>query len=338
MGTITLAPPTENEATPAPPVGQQSPWIYRPWIDLTVGCGAWSAPLLLAGFYFANSYGRNWGVAFYFLALLSNYPHFMATVYRAYHTRDEFEKYRLYTVHVALVLAHRLGQDEEAVDNWQRAVDVDPLQSNAQLYLAQALDQQGQLQAAARHYRVYLEIIAARHQKNPADTAPLLAALIKVADTDAAINHTANASKGYAAAAGFADKAGEKALQSLALVHLADLQEKQDDIARAAQSYQRALQLDAALADPRSAASDWFNYTQFLRKQKQPERYVFACLLHAENILQNTQSDELTVVSQARKESEARLGKESAPVRNKLDGIVAESLNLKVVAPSANKQ
>jgi hypothetical protein len=27
------------------------------------------------------------------------------------------------------------GNDEEAVDNWQRAVDVDPVQSNAQLYL-----------------------------------------------------------------------------------------------------------------------------------------------------------------------------------------------------------
>src|SRR6202790_2626692 len=105
MGTITIAPPEQRASTPAPPSQPQSPWIYRPWIDLTVGCGAWSAPLLLAGFYFANSYGRGWSVAFYFLALLSNYPHFMATVYRAYHTRDEFEKYRLYTVHVALLLA-----------------------------------------------------------------------------------------------------------------------------------------------------------------------------------------------------------------------------------------
>jgi Tfp pilus assembly protein PilF len=746
MGTITLNPPEEKAAPRGEPLRPQNPWIYRPWIDLTVGCGAWSAPLLLAGFYFANSYGRGWSVMFYFLALLSNYPHFMATVYRAYHRRDEFEKYRLYTVHVALLLAlagvvthlwyallpwiftlyicwspwhytgqnfgllmmfarragvspteterralrlsfiasyillmlsfhtgasgdalilslglaakftlparaalamffagasgwalaslarrsslrtiipvltltltqflwfllpavielvsgreipqtryssgllavlhstqylwitsyyqkkearaagevnwsftrylvtliaggialfipgpwivsrlfhtdfaasfltftalvnihhfildgaiwklrdtrvaallldgqqksaraqdekqtgfgaatrwlsgrstaarslriatvallfvwagvdqlhflwsseasalpalqraaelnpndsavqvrlaraeqlagqrdaalasmqsaaavnpanlalqesygrslieagrnadayaqfqkiitrwprnadalinygmlaYRLGHDEEAVDNWQRAVDVDPSQSNAQLYLAQALDQQGQVQAAARHYRVYLEIIAARRQKNPADTAPLLAALIKVADADAAINHAADASKGYVAAAGFADKAGEKTLESLALVHLADLQEKQDDFAGAAQSYQRALQLDTTLADPRSAASDLFNYAQFLHKQKQPERYVFACLLHAESILQNTQSDELTVVIQARKESEARLGKESAAARKKLDGIVAESLNLKVAAPSANKQ
>jgi tetratricopeptide (TPR) repeat protein len=744
MGTITITPLEERASSPAPPPRPLSPWIYRPWIDLTVGCGAWSAPLLLAGFYFANSYGRGWSVAFYFLALLSNYPHFMATVYRAYHTRDEFEKYRIYTVHVALLLAvagvvthlwyallpwiftlyicwspwhytgqnfgllvmfarragvspteaerralrlsfiasyillmlsfhtgasgdalilslglaakftlparavlalffagasgwalaslarrssfrtilpvltltmtqflwfllpavielvsgreipqtryssgllaalhstqylwitsyyqkkearaagdshwsfsrylltliaggialfipgpwivsrvfhadfaasfltftalvnihhfildgaiwklrdsriaallldgqqktcgadpekqnsiavaarwltgpapaaralriatvallfiwagvdqlhfwwssdanaqalqraaalnpndssvqvrlaraehlagqrdaalaamqrasalnpanlalqesygrslieagrdtdayahfqkiiarwprnadalvdygmlaHRLGHDEEAVDNWQRAVDVDPDQPNAQLYLAQALDQQGELQAAARHYRVYLGIIAARHQKNPADTGPVLAALIKVADADAAINQIVDASQGYRAAAGFADKAGEKTLESLALLHLADLQEKQADIRGAAQSYQHALQLDAALSDPRSMASDWFNYAQFLRKQKQPERYVFACLLHAENTLQSTPGEELAAVSQARKESEVRLGKESLAVRSKLDGIVAESLSLQLAAQSAKK-
>ncbi|MHB8503645.1 MAG: tetratricopeptide repeat protein [Candidatus Acidiferrales bacterium] len=746
MGTITIAPPQQDAPTPAPPSPSRSPWIYRPWIDLTVGCGAWSAPLLLAGFYFANSYGRGWSIAFYFLALLSNYPHFMATVYRAYHTRDEFEKYRIYTVHVALLLvlagvvthlwyallpwiftlyicwspwhytgqnfgllmmfarragvsptetergalrlsfiasyillmlsfntgasgdtlilslglparftlparaalalffvgasgwalvslarrssfravlpvftltatqflwfllpaviellsgreipqtryssgllavlhstqylwitsyyqkkearaagnshwsfsgylltlvaggialfipgpwivsrvfhtdfaasfltftalvnihhfildgaiwklrdsrissmlldtqqkvsaagavvkqnkfamaagwltgqaaaaralriaavvllftwagvdqlhfwwsseanslpaleraaelnpddsavqirlahaeqiagqrdaalaamqraaavnpaslalqesygrslieaaryadantqfekiiarwprnadalvdlgmlAHRFGHDEEAVDDWQRAVDADPGQSNAQLYLAQALDQQGELQAAARHYRIYLEIIAARHEKNPADNAPVLAALIKVADADAAVNHTSDASKGYAAAAGFAEKAGEKALESLAFVHLADLQEKQTDIGGAAQSYQRALRLDAGLSDPHSTASDWFNYAQFLRKQQQPERYVFACLLHAENALQRMPGNELDVVSQARKESEARLGAESATVRRKLDATVAESLSLQISGLAAKK-
>jgi tetratricopeptide (TPR) repeat protein len=230
------------------------------------------------------------------------------------------------------ILAHRLGHDEEAVDNWQRAVDVDPAQSNAQLYLAQSLDQQGQLQSAARHYRAYLETIAARHERNAADTSATLAALIKVADADAAINHTADASKGYSAAAGFAATAGDKTLGSLALVHLADLQEKQNDVRGAAQSYQRALQLDAGLADPRSTASDWFNYGQFLRKQKQPERFVFACLLHAENSLQNTPGDELTVVSQGRKESEARLGKEAPTVRRNLDEFLTQSLNLQIAA------
>jgi tetratricopeptide (TPR) repeat protein len=235
------------------------------------------------------------------------------------------------------MLAHRLGHDEEAVDNWQRAVDVDSGQANAQLYLAQVLDQQNELQAAARHYRIYVEIIAARHAKNPADTGPVLAALIKVADADAAIHHSADASEGYNAAAGFADKVGEKTLESLALVHLADLQENQGDIRGAAQSYQRALQLDAALTDPRSAASDWFNYAQFLHKQQQPERYVFACLLHAENTLQNTPSEELTVVSQARKESEARLGQEASTVQRKLEEIVADSLRLQISGESAKK-
>jgi Tfp pilus assembly protein PilF len=230
------------------------------------------------------------------------------------------------------MLAHRLGHDGEAVDNWQRAVDVDPAQANAQLYLAQVLDQQGELQAAARHYRRYLEIIAARHQKKPADLGPVLAAFIKVADADAASNHLSDASKGYGAAAAFAYKAGEKAMESLALVHLADLQEKQGDIHGVAQSYQRALQLDAGLSDARSAASDWFNYAQFLRKQQQPERYVFACLLHAENVVQNAPGDELTVISQARKESEARLGREAIAVRRKLDETVTGSLGLQVPA------
>jgi len=744
METLTLAPPEPHASAPAQSAAAQNPWIYRPWIDLTVGCGAWSAPLLLAGFYFSNSYNRGWTVAFYFLALLSNYPHFMATVYRAYHTREEFQKYRIYTVHVALllglagvvthvwygllpwiftlyicwspwhytgqnfglmmmfarragvspteaerhalrlsfiasyillmlsfhtgpsgdalilslglaakftlparaalalffvgcsgwalaslarrssfrailpvltltvtqflwfllpaaieliggheipqtryssgllavlhstqylwitsyyqkkeavaagdskwsfwryivtliaggvalfipgpwivsrvfhndfaasfltftalvnihhfildgaiwklrdsriasllldakqqslpegavkrngfaaaahwltggapaaralriatvallfawaaldqlhfwwsseassvlalqraaglnpndssvqarlglaeqqagqreaaltamqraaslnpaslpiqesygrnlieagrdadayaqfqkmierwprnadalinygILAHRLGHDEEAVDSWQRAIDADPAQPNAQLYVAQALDQQGQLQAAARHYRAYIGIVTARHEKNAAK-GPLLAALIKIADADAAVNHVSDALKGFTAAAAFAEKANEKPLESLALVHLADLQEKQGDISGAAQSYQRALRLDAGLSDPVGAASDWFNFGQFLRKQNQPERYVLACFLHAEDLLQKSPEDELTTVKQAREDSEKRLGREAAGVRKKLDAIAAESLTLSVSSKTANK-
>jgi tetratricopeptide (TPR) repeat protein len=235
------------------------------------------------------------------------------------------------------ILAHQLGHEEEAVDNWQRAVEIDPGQSNAQLYLAQVLDQQGQLQAAARHYRVYLETVAARHKRSASDTGPVLAALIKVADADAAVHHSSDASKGYNAAVGFAEKAGEKTLESLALVHLADLQEKQNDIGGAAGSYQSALRLDAALSDPRSVASDWYSYGQFLRKQQQPERFVFACLLHAETVLQKTPGNELTVISDARKESEARLGPEANGDRRKLDELVAQSLHLQVSALAARK-
>ena len=65
-----------------------SPWIYRPWLDLVAGCGAWSAPLLLLVYVLAAPEARAWSVAFYALALVFNYPHFMATIYRAYGRSD----------------------------------------------------------------------------------------------------------------------------------------------------------------------------------------------------------------------------------------------------------
>jgi tetratricopeptide (TPR) repeat protein len=80
------------------------PWIYGPWLDLIVGCGAWSAPLLAAAFWLTQTHTHVWVVAFYGLALAFNYPHFMATVYRAYHTRADFEKYKIFTLHITLLL------------------------------------------------------------------------------------------------------------------------------------------------------------------------------------------------------------------------------------------
>ena len=80
------------------------PWIYGPWLDLLVGCGAWSAPLLAIAMWAAPSTSHFWVVGFYFLAIVFNYPHFMATVYRAYRTRETFEKYKLYTLHLTLLL------------------------------------------------------------------------------------------------------------------------------------------------------------------------------------------------------------------------------------------
>jgi len=80
-------------------------WIYNPWVDLIVGCGAWSAPLLLVSYWAIASNTRAWAVAFYALALFFNYPHYMATIYRAYHRAEDFQKYRIFTVHTtALIL------------------------------------------------------------------------------------------------------------------------------------------------------------------------------------------------------------------------------------------
>jgi tetratricopeptide (TPR) repeat protein len=89
-----------------------SPWIYSPWLDLIVGCGAWSAPLLLISYFAVAANTRTWSITFYALALLFNYPHFMATIYRAYHRAEDFHKYRIFTVHITalvvltLILSH----------------------------------------------------------------------------------------------------------------------------------------------------------------------------------------------------------------------------------------
>jgi len=96
------------QATP----GVHSPWIYNPWLDLIVGCGAWSAPLLLLSYFTLASSAQTWSVVFYVLALFFNYPHYMATIYRAYHRSEDFQKYRIFTVHttglilLTLLLSH----------------------------------------------------------------------------------------------------------------------------------------------------------------------------------------------------------------------------------------
>src|SRR5258708_32790912 len=81
-----------------------APWIYGPWLDVIVGCGAWSAPLLLLSYFALPASARTWAVAFYALALFFNYPHYMATIYRAYHRSEDFQKYRIFTVHITAIL------------------------------------------------------------------------------------------------------------------------------------------------------------------------------------------------------------------------------------------
>jgi len=81
-----------------------APWVYGPALDLIVGCGAWSAPLLALAYFSMASSTRAWAIAFYALALLFNYPHYMATIYRAYHLAEDFHKYRIFTVHLTALL------------------------------------------------------------------------------------------------------------------------------------------------------------------------------------------------------------------------------------------
>jgi hypothetical protein len=54
--------------------------------------------------YFTADYGVTSSIAFYGLALLFNFPHYTATIYRAYRTREDFSRYRLFTVHLTLLM------------------------------------------------------------------------------------------------------------------------------------------------------------------------------------------------------------------------------------------
>ena len=87
-----------------PAVDARQLWAYNSWLDMIVGCGAWSAPLLLLAYFSLASNTLQWSIAFYGLALFLNYPHYMATVYRAYHRSEDFHKYRVFTVHITLLM------------------------------------------------------------------------------------------------------------------------------------------------------------------------------------------------------------------------------------------
>ncbi|MFN8062728.1 MAG: tetratricopeptide repeat protein [Vicinamibacterales bacterium] len=79
-------------------------WVWRPSLDLVVGCGAWSLPVLTLVAATGRSDSALWSVVFYQLALVSNYPHYMATLHRAYRTREDAFRYRLVTCHATLAL------------------------------------------------------------------------------------------------------------------------------------------------------------------------------------------------------------------------------------------
>jgi len=93
---------TARAAPASPPASR---WIFNPALDLLVGCGAWSLPLLVLMFYLSKSQAIAVSFAFYFLGVFCNQPHYMATIYRAYRTPADFNKYRFFTVYVTVFVA-----------------------------------------------------------------------------------------------------------------------------------------------------------------------------------------------------------------------------------------
>ena len=254
--------------------------------------------------------GRGGEAYTFYQTLLARYPHNV----------DALINYGL--------LAQQMGHGEEAVDSWQRAVELDPGQTNAQLYLAQALEQRGELQAAARHYRVYLEVVSLHHNDHLGEGPTVVSALTKVADADATAHRDQAAMDNYRLAEKFAAKLGNTSMQSLAMAHAADVQEHMGENADAAESYQQALLLDETKGDAQATATDWYNYAQFLRRQRQQERFVYAALYRAADVMNTTPGEKLDAIVAAKKESEARLGAEARLAPANLSKLLSEALSL----------
>lgn len=90
-------------ASAAPAPGNR--WIWNKPLDLIVGCGAWTVPILLltAPLQADPSLRFSLEYAFYVGAVFCNYPHYFATIHRVYGTQEDFRKYRFFTVYITLL-------------------------------------------------------------------------------------------------------------------------------------------------------------------------------------------------------------------------------------------
>jgi tetratricopeptide (TPR) repeat protein len=156
---------------------------------------------------------------------------------------------------------------------------------------------------------------------------------VQFADDEARMNQSAAPLTQYDLAIAQAQQAGDAKLESLALVHRADLQAQKGDVAAAAQSYQRGLALDAKNGDGPAEALDWFNYGQFLRRLNAPDELIYASFLHAENLLGGSAGSDLGTVQTARRQVENKMGAKAAAVaQGSLPELLQRAANFALVS------
>ena len=110
---------TESNSKPKQGIALDAgPWVHNPWLDTLVGCGAWSAPLLLLASFSIASSALKWSIAFYVLALFINYPHYAATIQDALHRSDQSDKFRRFALYLTLLAAAMLV----VAHSWTRAL------------------------------------------------------------------------------------------------------------------------------------------------------------------------------------------------------------------------
>jgi tetratricopeptide (TPR) repeat protein len=221
------------------------------------------------------------------------------------------------------------GNPDKARADWERAVAVDPTQTNAQLYLANELDREGEARGAATHYGIYLSKMARQPAGDRPSPDKIIAIVLRMADCQARSSQNDVALKSYQLAQKLAEQTQQTKLESVADVNEAALLAKSARSLEALPLYQKALQLDTSINDDKASAEDWLAYGQFLADAGFPPRLAYACVLKSESIAHSLQAAEPSDPAPAlRKVLENRLGSEAAAVRRNPAPALNEALDL----------
>ncbi len=228
------------------------------------------------------------------------------------------------------LLAQKSGHPEQALASWRQALVVDSGQSLAHLYLADALDREGNAAQAAAHYSAFLETIARQKGQDRPSPERLVAIVLRMADCQARSSQTEAAVRSYRLAEKIAAQTRQSKLESVADVNEAALQAKAGKLTDALQLYQQALTLDSATGDDAAGAEDWLAYGRFLDDTGFPPRLAYACIVKSEILMRSLPNPNLPdTLTAARRQMEQRLGAEAASVRRDPDLALRQALELK---------
>ena len=229
------------------------------------------------------------------------------------------------------LLELQFGNAERAIQDWNRALDLNPQESLAELYLGQEFDKEGKPQPAAVHYERFLRIMAQQPPQNRPAPDLIIGIVLRMADCQARSSQADVAVKSFELATKLAGQTGTAKLESLAEVNEAQLQSSNGKLDEALQLYQHALQLDDKVGDNSATALDWFSFGQFLDKAGFPQRLAYACMTKSESLGHSEQKIALpATAAAAQKQIEQRLGeKEARAIRDNLEPVLYEALTFR---------
>lgn len=228
------------------------------------------------------------------------------------------------------ILAEQFGKNDEAINNWKRAIVADSTQKNAYFYIAESFAKQNQIATAIPYYEQYLAMMTAQSSQEKLEPKDVLYITLKLAQAYERSATPERALTYYENTISFAEKSGEKSVESIALISLANFYAANDENNAATKCYQRALALDKEAGDTKVEGADWFNFGQFLSAKINNKRLAFACFLKAEQLLKDAQGAELNAVAKAIKETESSKDSAVIQVRRNVEAAIAEALNLTV--------